>query len=64
MSNLGDVLVFIVDGLDNGAFAQQNPVIHRPESALHVGIQLGYQLYAFNKELVEKILVDITLVAD
>lgn len=63
MLNLCDVLKFIIDGLDNVPFTQQNPVIHRSETAVHVVFQLGYQLYAINEELVEKVLADIAFIA-
>jgi len=64
MLNLSYVLELIVEGLDNAPFTQQNPIIHWSESAFHIVFQLGYQLYAVNEELAEKVPADISFVAN
>lgn len=50
MLDLGDVLDSVVDGLDAGALAQENPVGHAHESVLHVVPYLGGQVDAVKKK--------------
>jgi len=64
MLNLSYVLEFIVDGLNNGSFTQQNPIIHLSETDFHIVFQSGYQLYTINEKFAEKILADNTFIAN
>jgi hypothetical protein len=41
--DLRDILEFIIDGLDQGSFAEQKLIGHDYQAVLHVLAQLGYQ---------------------
>ncbi len=42
--DLGDILELIIDGLDQGSFAEQKLIGHDHQAVLHVLAQLGNQL--------------------
>ena len=62
--NLGDVLEFIIYGLDDSPLSQQNLVVHIHQSALHVVPELCYQLDSIGEEATEQVLADVSLVTD
>lgn len=64
MFNLGDIFQLVIDSFDYRSFAEQYPVIHRPDSTFHVAFKPGYQLYAVNEEFTEQVFADIALVSD
>ncbi len=64
MLHLSDVLEFVVDGLYDSPLSGQQPVRHAHHSPLHVALELRYQLDAVNKEALEEVLPDISLVPD
>ena len=64
MFNLGDIFQLVIDSFDYRSFAEQYPVIHRPDSTFHVAFKPGYQLYAVNEEFTEQVFADVSLVSD
>lgn len=64
MFNLGDIFQLVIDSFDYRSFAEQYPVIHRPDSTFHAAFKPGYQLYAVNKEFTEQVFADVSLVSD
>ena len=62
--NLGHVLQFVVDGLNQGPLAQKDSVRYGHDLSLHIALQLRNQLDAVHEELGEEILADVPLVAD
>lgn len=64
MLNLCHVLQFVVDGLNQRSFAQENLVCDGHDLSLHIVLQLGNQLNAVHEEPEEEFLVDVSLVSD
>ena len=64
MLHLSDVLQFVIDSLDNSPLSCKQPVRHGHDSPFHVALEFGYQLDAVDKEPLEKLLADISFVAD
>lgn len=64
MFNLGDVFQLVVDCLDYRSLAKQYSVIHRPDAAFHVVLQLGDQLYSVNEKFDEQVFTYIPLIPD
>ncbi len=61
--NLGHILEFIIDGLDQRSFPQEELVRDTHNLPLHVVLKLGNQLNAIYKEFGEEILADVSLVS-
>ncbi len=61
--NLGHILEFVIDGLDQRSFPQENLVRDGHDLPLHVVLELGNQLNAIYKEFGEEILADVPFVS-
>lgn len=57
MFNPGDVFQLVIDCLDYGSLAKQYFVIHRPDTAFYIVLQLGEQLYSVNEQFADVSLV-------
>ena len=64
MLNLCHVLQLVVDSLNQSPLAQKDSVRYGHDLALHIALQLRYQLDAVHKEFGEELLTDIPLVSD
>src|SRR5436305_15041552 len=65
MLNLGNVLELVIDGLNNGAFAQQELVVQADEHIPHIFAQPSNQLQASGVEkLLKERLRNVALVAE
>ena len=62
--NLGHVLQFVIDGLNQGPLAQKDSVRYGHDLTLHIALQFCDQLNAVHKEFGEDVLTDISLVSD
>ena len=60
--DLRDVLELVIDGLDNGPFAQQELVAQAQQAIFHVAAQMGDQLDASSKEGFEQGLGEVAFV--
>ena len=61
--NLGHIFEFVIDGLDQRSFPQENLVRDGHDLPLHVVLELGNQLNAIYKEFGEEILADVPFVS-
>ena len=61
--NLGHILEFVIDGLDQRSFPQEDLVRDGHNLPLHIVLELGNQLNAIHKEFGEEVLADVTLVS-
>lgn len=61
MLYLGNVLEFVIERLYYGYLPQQQLIRQCHHRALHVVFELGDELYADHKQLVEQVLTDVSL---
>lgn len=61
--NLGHILEFVIDGLDQRSFPQEDLVRDGHDLPLHVVLELGNQLNAIYKEFGEEVLADVPFVS-
>jgi len=64
MFYLCDVFQLIIDSLNNSPLPGKQSVRHTHDCALHVALELCYQLYAVDEEALEQLLADISFVSD
>ena len=64
MLNLGHVLEFIIDALDNCPLSEQNLVCDSHQRSLHVAPDFGEELYPVHKQFLEQTLAYVSLVPD
>ena len=64
MLYLAYVLEFVINGLDDGAFPEQNLVIEVHQRVLHVSLELGDQVYVIDKEHLKEVLADVPPVCE
>lgn len=64
MFYLCDVFQLIIDSLNNSPLPGKQSVRHTHDCALHVALELCYQLYTIDEEALEQFLADISFVSD
>ena len=62
--NLSHILQLVINGFDEGSFAQEHLVTDAHKLSSHIVLQLGNQLNAIHKEPREEVLADVALVPD
>ena len=62
MFHLCNILKLVIYGLHQGSFAEDYLVVYWHQNILHVALDLGYKLYAIQKQEVKNPFVDVTFV--
>ena len=58
------ILKFVINGLDDGAFSEQDLVIKVHQRVLHVPLKLRDQVYVVDKEHLEEVLANVPPVCE